>query len=88
MDPGLTFKALSYGLIGLFWITGLVLSLASIRKESRYGVPLKGLMGLTVAVMGLCAFIALFTAYAEKARALEKVSRPVARVLSEKDLPR
>jgi hypothetical protein len=54
---------LSYGLIGLFWITGLVLSLASIRKESRYGVPLKGLMGLTVAVMGLCAFIALFTAY-------------------------
>jgi hypothetical protein len=88
MDPGLTFKALSYGLIGLFWITGLVLSFASIRKESRYGVPLKGLMGLTVAVMGLCAFIALFTAYAEKARALEKVSRPVARVLSEKDLPR
>jgi hypothetical protein len=88
MDLALTFKALSYGLMGLLWVTGLLLSLVSIRKESRCGVPLKGLMGLTIAVMGLCAFIALFAAYADKARALEKVSRPVAKVVSEKDLPR
>ena len=88
MDLALTFKALSYGLMGLLWVTGLLLSLVSIRKESRYGVPLKGLMGLTIAVMGLCAFIALFAAYADKARVLEKVSRPVAKVVSEKDLPR
>jgi xanthine/uracil/vitamin C permease (AzgA family) len=88
MDLALTFKALSYGLMGLLWVTGLLLSLVSIRKESRSGVPLKGLMGLTIAVMGLCTFIALFAAYADKARALEKVSRPVAKVVSEKDLPR
>jgi hypothetical protein len=88
MDPALTFKALSYGLVGLLWVTGLVLSLVSIRKESRCGIPLKGLMGLIVGVMGLCTFIALFAVFAEKTRAFEKVPRSAAKVISEKDLPR
>jgi len=72
MDSALTFNALSYGLVGLLWVAGLVLSLVSIRKESRCGIPLKGLMGLTVAVMGLCTFIALLAAFAEKTGAFEK----------------
>jgi len=88
MDAALTFKALSYGLMGLLWITGLLLSLVSIRKESRCGIPLKGLMGLTIAVAGLCAFVALFAAYADKAKSLEKISRPVTKVVSDRDLPR
>jgi len=88
MDAALTFKALSYGLMGLLWITGLLLSLVSIRKESRCGIPLKGLMGLTIAVAGLCAFVALFAAYADKAKSLKKISRPVTKVVSDRDLPR
>src|SRR5215468_1363736 len=75
MDAALTFKALSYGLMGLLWITGLLLSLVSIRKESRCGIPLKGLMGLTIAVAGLCTFIALLAAFAEKTGAFEKDHR-------------
>ena len=88
MDSELTFKALSYGLIGLFWVTVLALSLISMRKESRYDAPLKGLTGLTLAVISLCAFIALGMAHVQKARLLEKVHHPTARVISEKDLPR
>ena len=86
MDSALTFNALSYGLVGLLWVAGLVLSLVSIRKESRCGIPLKGLMGLTVAVMGLCTFIALLSL--RKPKHSKKIIGPAARVISEKDLPR
>jgi len=87
MDYALTFKALSYGLMGLLWTTGLLLSLISMRKENRSGAPLRGLIGLTVAVMGMCAFIALFTAYADRG-ALQRISRPAVKAVSDKDLPR
>jgi apolipoprotein N-acyltransferase len=87
MDSAFTFKALSYGLIGLFWITVLAVSLISMRKESRYDAPLKGLTGLTLAVISLCAFIALCMAHVQKAKLVEKLDHPTARVISENDLP-
>ena len=63
MDSELTFKAISYGLVGLLWVTGLILSLVSIRKQSRYDEPLHELFLLTLIVIGLCTFIALCSAW-------------------------
>ena len=57
MDSELTFKAISYGVIGLLLVTALVLSLISVWKESRSNVPIKGLIALTLAVIVLSAFI-------------------------------
>jgi hypothetical protein len=38
---------LGYGLMGLLWITVLVLTLVSMAKEGRYDEPVKGLFSLT-----------------------------------------
>jgi hypothetical protein len=35
VDSEFTFKAISYELVGLLWVTTLVISLISMRKESR-----------------------------------------------------
>ena len=73
MDSELAFTGIGYGLVGLLWTTALALLWISMRKERRYGQPFRGLITLTVAVIGLCAFIFLFMSYV-KARSLEKVS--------------
>jgi len=46
-------------------------------KENRFGWPLRGIIWLTVAIIGSCAVIALLAGYVQKARSLEKVSHLV-----------
>jgi hypothetical protein len=74
VDSELAFKTISYGLVGLIWLTALVLFWISMRKESRYGQPLRGILGLAVAALCLCAFIVLLAAYVQKARSSRKIS--------------
>jgi hypothetical protein len=75
LQPELTLRALSYGLIVL--LTLFALSLISIRKEYFQGRPINGIIWFTVAIIGSCAVVALLAGYAQKARSLEKVSRSV-----------
>ena len=63
MDSELTFKAISYGVIGLLLVTALVLSLISMWKESRSTVPIKSLIAFTLIVIILSAFISLCMTY-------------------------
>ena len=65
MYSELTFKAISYGVIGLLLVTALVLSLISMWKESRSNVPIKSLIALTLVVIVLSAFISLCLEYVE-----------------------
>jgi hypothetical protein len=74
MDSELTLKALSYAFVELLWLTALVLSLVSIRKESSCGETVKGIVALTLVIVGFCAFIALISIYAEKTRSPQKVT--------------
>ena len=73
MQPDLTFRALGYGIIGLLLIMMLVLALVSMRREERWGEPLPGLFWLTLVVLGLCAFVALSSAY-QSAKSLNKLA--------------
>jgi multisubunit Na+/H+ antiporter MnhB subunit len=77
LQPELTLRALSYGLVVLVAITLLALSLISIRKENRQGEPLNGMIWFAVAIIGSCAVIALLAGYVQKARSLEKVTHRV-----------
>jgi hypothetical protein len=54
------------------------------RKEVRYGEPLRGVFGLIVAALCLCAFIVLLAdaAYVQKTRSLRKISHSVGLVTS------
>jgi hypothetical protein len=74
MDSELTFKALSYVLVELLWLTALVLSLISIRKEGSRGETLKGILAFTLVIVGFCTFIALLSIYAQKTRSLKKIA--------------
>jgi hypothetical protein len=82
MDSALTFKAISGGLVVLIWLTALALLWISMRKEVRYGEPLRGVLGLIVAALCLCAFIVLVAAYVQKTRSLRKISHSVGLVSS------
>ena len=86
MDSELTFKAISYGLVGLLWVTTLALLWISIQKERHYTQPLRGVIGLTVAVVCFCAFIVLVAAYVQKTRSLQKISHRVETVTSPDEL--
>jgi len=77
VDSELTFKAISYGLVVLIWITALALLWISIKKEWRLGHPLRGILGLIVAALCLCASIVLVAAYAQKTRSLRKISHRI-----------
>jgi len=72
VHPDLTVKGLSYGVIGLLLLTGLVLALISMRKEARRDEPLSGLFWLSVVILGLCVFVALYSAY-QSAKSLYKL---------------
>jgi len=63
VQSDLALRVLSYGVVGLLWITGLALTFASLRKEERYDEPLTGLFLLTLVIIGFCSFIALCSAY-------------------------
>ena len=77
MEPELTLRALSYGLVALLAITLLVLSLISIRKENRRGEPIGGMIWFGLAMIGFCAVIVLLAGYAQRARSIERVSHRV-----------
>jgi prepilin signal peptidase PulO-like enzyme (type II secretory pathway) len=62
LDP-LAFKAVSYDLILLLALTGLVLSFVSLRKEFTSDRPLHGLFPLILIIAGLCGVISVLTAY-------------------------
>jgi hypothetical protein len=59
----LTIRGLSYGVIGLLLLTGLVLAPVSMRKEARRDEPLRGLFWLGLFILGLCTFVPLSSAY-------------------------
>jgi hypothetical protein len=46
-------------------------------KENWFGWPLRGIIWFTLVIAGSCAVIALLTAYVQKAKSLEKVTRQV-----------
>jgi membrane-bound ClpP family serine protease len=64
MDSELTFKTINYGILGILLLIAFILSVITIRKESRSDSPFRVLMGLTLAVIALCALVSLYMAYA------------------------
>jgi hypothetical protein len=77
VQPELTFRALSYGLIGILGIALFALWLISMREEDGRGEPFKGMLWFGVAIIAFCAVIALVAGYVQKARWLEKVTHRV-----------
>lgn len=77
LQPEFTFRALSYGLIGILGIALVAVWLLSMREEHERGEPFKGMFWLSVAIVAFCAVIALVAGYVQKARWLEKVSHRV-----------
>jgi Gpi18-like mannosyltransferase len=63
MQPELALKAISHTLIAIFLITLLFVLLISLRKELSGDAPLRGIVHLGLAVIGICTFIALMAAY-------------------------
>jgi hypothetical protein len=63
MQPELALKAISHTLIAIFLITFLFVRLISLRKELSDDAPLRGIVHLGLAVIGVCTFIALMAAY-------------------------
>ena len=79
MEPELIIIALSLWMIVILGLTCVVYALVSMRKENRFGWPLKGIIWFTFAIIVSCA-IALLAGYVQKARSLERVSNRVERV--------
>jgi asparagine N-glycosylation enzyme membrane subunit Stt3 len=77
VEPELTLRALSYGVVVLLGITLLALSLISIRKENHRGEPIGGMIWFSLAMIGFCAVIVLLAGYIQKARSLEKITHRV-----------
>jgi hypothetical protein len=56
-------QGLGYAVIGLLLLTMLLVALISMRREAHGGEPIRGLLWLTVLMLGLCACVALSSAY-------------------------
>jgi hypothetical protein len=63
MQPELALKAISHTTIAVVLITFLFVLLISLRKKLTSGAPLRGIVHLGLAVIGICTFIALMAAY-------------------------
>jgi hypothetical protein len=63
MQPELAFKAVSHFTIGIFLIAMLLVLLISLRKELSGETPLRGIVHIGLAVIGVCTFVALMSAY-------------------------
>lgn len=88
MESELAFKTINYGILGILLLIAFILSVISIRKESRSDSPLRALMGLTLAVIALCAMISLCMAYVN-ARSEKRISPHVQTEIVRSDaLPR
>ena len=77
LQPELTLRALSYGLVVLLVITLLALSFISIRKGESSGRASHGIVWFAVAIISSVAVIALLAGYAQKARSIERVTHRV-----------
>jgi hypothetical protein len=73
----LALRFASYGLIVVFGVILVALSLVSMWKENHFGWPLRGIIWFSLAIIGSCTIIALLAGYEQTARSLEKVSRRV-----------
>ena len=67
-----TLRGLSYGVIGLLLLTGLVPVLVSIRKEARRDKPLSGLFRVSQFILGFRVFVGIFSA-CQSAKSLDKL---------------
>ena len=76
MEPELIIIALSLWMIVLLGLTCVIYGLVSMRKENRFGWPLKGFIWFTFAIIVSCA-IALLAGYVQKPKSLERVTRRV-----------
>jgi len=70
MDSEIAFK---YGILAFLLLLGFVLALITIQKERRSHSPFRALVGLTLAVIALCALVSLGMAYVS-ARSVKEVS--------------
>jgi hypothetical protein len=75
MPDALAFKALSYGLIGILALAGLILSFVSLRREIICGKPPSRFSPVILIIAALCAFIALLTAYIHSSERLQIMLR-------------
>jgi hypothetical protein len=62
LDP-LLFKGVSYLFAGFSALTGLILSVISLKEELIPAKPAHGAFSLALILAALCTFILLFTAY-------------------------
>jgi hypothetical protein len=63
MQLELALKAISHTTIAIVLLTLLFVLLISLRKKLSGGAPLRGIVHLGLAVIGVCTFIALMAAY-------------------------
>jgi hypothetical protein len=68
MQPELALKAISYTVIAVALLTLLLVLLVSLRKELSGEAPLRGIVQLGLAVIGICTFVALMAAYFQAKR--------------------
>ena len=63
MQPELALKAISHTIIAIALLALLFVLLISLRKELSGEAPLRGIVHLGLAVIGICTFVALMAAY-------------------------
>jgi hypothetical protein len=63
MQPELALKALSHTVIAISLLALLFVLLISLRKELSGDAPLRGIVHLGLAVIGICTFTALMAGY-------------------------
>jgi hypothetical protein len=64
LDDPVVFKGVSYGLIGVLALTGLILSLVSLKKELRSKKPLYDCI-VVVLIVGLSGLVFAFATYVQ-----------------------
>ena len=63
MESDFTFKTIGYCVVGLFFITALVVTSLFIRKTARTRAPVRGLLWLGMMMLGVCMFVALLSVF-------------------------
>ena len=63
MQPELALKAIIHTTIAIALLALLFVLLISLRKELSGEAPLRGIVHLGLAVIGICTFVALMAAY-------------------------
>jgi Na+/melibiose symporter-like transporter len=63
MQPELALNTISHTVIAIFLVTLLCVLLISLRKELSGDVPVQGVFQFGLAIIGLCAVVALMAAY-------------------------